>query len=675
MPSNSATQARIQELSALIHQHNYSYYCGDSADDQGKSCKDETYDALVIELKELENQCPEMKTEDSPTRKIKGEPHSSFPSRKHLVPMLSLGNVYSLDELKSWDTTVKKLLGGQSPEYVCELKIDGVAVSAIYRNGVLSAGVTRGDGSEGEEITPNIKTISCLPLTLKDERDLEVRGEVYLPRKNFDALNQQRLNSADPLFKNPRNAAAGSLRLLDSTETSRRQLAVFIYTIAEGIPHEMHAGNLDFLRQHEFPLNPETKLVSSIEDVLEFCRYWEEHKEELPYDIDGIVLKVNSLKQQKKLGFTAKSPRWATAFKFTAEQAATVLRSIEVGVGRTGILTPVAILDPVELNGTTVSRATLHNYDQVERFNLHLGDHVTLEKGGEIIPKIVAVDPTLRSAEAQKIEPPSACPVCGSLALRPEGEVEWRCPNLECPAQQKEQILHFVSRRAMDIDTIGPALIEQLLTKKLLKSAADLYLLRHEDLSGLERMGDKSAGNVLSGIEKSKKCELGQFVHALGIANVGEKTARILALHFGTLEMLMSATPEELEKIEEIGPVIAQSIFDFFQHEEQRQLIADFLERGVDPAEEKILEIIDSPFSGKIVVLTGTLSEPRDVWKKRLILAGANVTGSVSKNTDFVLAGENAGSKLDKAEKLEVSVIDEATALELFEQISVSSNG
>ncbi len=465
MPSNSATQARIQELSALIHQHNFSYYCGGSADDQGKSCKDETYDALVLELKELENQCPEMRNEDSPTRKIKGEPHSSFPSRKHLVPMLSLGNVYSLEELESWDATVKKMLGGQSPEYVCELKIDGVAVSAIYRNGVLSAGVTRGDGSEGEEITPNIKTISCLPLTLKDERDLEVRGEVYLPRENFDALNQQRLNSEEPLFKNPRNAAAGSLRLLDSTETSRRQLAVFIYTIAEGIPHEMHAVNLDFLCQHEFPLNPETKLVSSIEDVLEFCRYWEEHKDELPYDIDGIVLKVNSLKQQKQLGFTAKSPRWATAFKFTAEQAATVLRSIEVGVGRTGILTPVAILDPVELNGTTVSRATLHNYDQVERFNLHLGDHVTLEKGGEIIPKIVAVDPTLRSVEALKIEPPSACPECGTLALRPEGEVEWRCPNPECPAQQKELILHFVSRRAMDIDTIGPALIEQLLTK------------------------------------------------------------------------------------------------------------------------------------------------------------------------------------------------------------------
>jgi len=670
MPSISVTQARIHQLSALIHQYNYSYYCRESSDDQGNSCTDETYDELVLELKTLEKQCPEMRSEDSPTLQIKGEPHSGFPSRKHLVPMLSLGNVYSLDELKSWDTGVKKLLGGQSAEYVCELKIDGVAVSAIYRNGILSAGVTRGDGSEGEEITPNIKTITCLPLKLKDERDLEVRGEVYLPRKSFDALNQQRLIFGEPLFKNPRNAAAGSLRLLNSAETSRRQLAVFIYTIAEGIPHETHAGNLDFLSQQKFPVNPETKTVGSIEEVLEYCQYWEEHKEKLDYDIDGIVLKVNSLKQQKQLGFTTKSPRWATAFKFTAEQAATVLRTIEVGVGRTGILTPVAILDPVELNGTTVSRATLHNYDQVERFKLHLNDHVTLEKGGEIIPKIVSVDPTLRSAAAQKIEPPLACPSCGTVAVRPEGEVEWRCPNQECPAQQKEQILHFVSRRAMDIDTIGPALIEQLLAKKLLRSSADLYLLRHEDLSGLERMGDKSAKNVLSGIEKSKQCELGQFVHALGIASVGEKTARILALHFGTLEKLMSASAEELEKIEEIGPVIAESIFDFFQHAEQRQRVADFLERGVVPAEEKILEITDSPFSGKIVVLTGTLSEPRDVWKKRLMQAGANVTGSVSKNSDFVLAGENAGSKLEKAEKLQVSVIDETTALNLLEELS-----
>jgi len=343
------------------------------------------------------------------------------------------------------------------------------------------------------------------------------------------------------------------------------------------------------------------------------------------------------------------------------------LRTIEIGVGRTGILTPVAILDPVELNGTTVSRATLHNYDQVERFDLHYDDHVTLEKGGEIIPKIVAVQTTLRSADALKIEPPLDCPACRTLAVSLEGDVEWRCPNPQCAAQQKEQILHFVSRRAMDIDTIGPALIEQLLAKKLIRNAADLYLLTHEDLSRLERMGDKSAENVLIGIEKSKQCDLGQFVHALGIANVGEKTARILSLHFGSLEKLMLGSRDEFERIEEIGPVIAESIFNFFQQAEQHQVIANFLERGVVPAEEIIQEITDSPFSGKIVVLTGTLSEPRDVWKKRLIQVGANVTGSVSKNTDFVLAGENAGSKLEKAEKLKVLVIDETKALNLLE--------
>ena len=400
---------------------------------------------------------------------------------------------------------------------------------------------------------------------------------------------------------------------------------------------------------------------------MEYCRYWEEHKQELPYDIDGIVLKVNALRHHRQLGFTSSSPRWATAVKFSSEQAVSVLREVEIGVGRTGNLTPVAILEPVELNGTTVSRATLHNYDQVDRLNLHLGDHVTLEKGGEIIPKIVAVDPTLRSETAQKIEPPSNCPSCGSPAEHTAGDVEWRCPNKKCTAQQMEQILHFVSRRAMDIDTIGPALIEQLMDKHLLQNAADLYLLSHEDLSGLERMGDKSADNVLTGIDKSRQCTLSQFIHALGITNVGEKTAGILARHFGTLEKLMSAEGADLEMIEEIGPVTAENVFCFFRNPEQKQLIADFLTRGVRPREEQILQITDSPLTGKTVVLTGTLSEPREVWKKRLILAGAKVSSSVSSKTDYVLAGENAGAKLLKAEKLEVSVIDEGAAMNFLE--------
>ena len=669
MPFDSIAQEQIYEISARIHQYNYSYYCKDSSGESRKSCNDKIYDALVKKLKILENKFPEFRQEDSPNLKIKGEPNSTFPNRKHNVPMLSLGNVYSLDELKSWAVGVKKLLGEQEPEIVCELKIDGVAVSVIYRNGTLSSGITRGDGNEGEEITPNIKTINCLPLKIQDERYLDVRGEVYLPQKKFNTLNQRRINSGESPFKNPRNAAAGSLRLLDSTETRRRNLSVFIYTIAEGPLEETHAGNLEFLRQQEFPVNLETKKIGSIEDVLEFCRYWEVHRKELPYDIDGIVLKVNSLKHQRQLGFTAKSPRWAIAFKFTAEQAFSVLREVEVGVGRTGNLTPVAILDPVFLNGTIVCRATLHNFDQVERLNLHLGDHVTLEKGGEIIPKIVTVDSTKRLPTAQKITPPQLCPSCGAPTVHLKDEVEWRCPNIECSAQQKERILHFVSRRAMDMDTIGPALIEQLMSKNLLQNSADLYLLSHEDLTGLERMADRSATNVLSSIENSKKCELSQFVYALGITNVGEKTASILSLHFGSLQRLMSGTPDDYEKVQAIGPVITEGIINFFKDPQQRQLILDFLERGVSPSEKKIMKIVDTPFSGKVVVLTGTLSEPRDVWKNRLVQAGANVTGSVSKKTDFVLAGENAGSKLEKAEKFEVAVIGENEALNLLSQV------
>ena len=667
MPSLSTTQARINELSSIIHQHNHSYYCSIDSESSLLGSNDEIYNSMVRELEELEKQYPELRLEDSPTSKLRGEPNTAFPTRIHNTPMLSLGNIYSFDELFGWDEDIRKRLGGQKPSYVCELKIDGVAVSLTYSNGFLEAGVTRGDGNQGEDITSNIKTISSVPLMIRDKRDLEVRGEVYLKRKNFNALNQQRAINNEPLFKNPRNSAAGSIRLLDSTETRRRKLDAFIYNIAEGSLQETHTGNLDYLRQMDFPVNVETKQADTIEEAVEYCRYWEEHKHGLPYDIDGIVLKVNALKHHRQLGFTSSSPRWATAVKFSAEQAVSVLRKVEIGVGRTGNLTPVAILEPVELNGTTVSRATLHNYDQIDRLNLHLGDNVTLEKGGEIIPKIVSVDPTLRYETAQKIEPPLNCPSCGSTVEHKAGDVEWCCPNKNCNAQQMEQILHFVSRRAMDIDTIGPALIEQLMEKSLLENAADLYLLSHKDLSGLDRMGEKSADNVVASIEKSKQCTLSQFVHALGITNVGEKTAGILAQHFGTLEKLMSAEVSDLEMTEEVGPITAENIFCFFRDLEKKQLISDFLGRGVNPREEQIQQIFESPFTGKTVVLTGTLSEPREVWKKRLIQAGAKIISSVSSKTDYVLAGENAGSKLLKAEKLEINVIDEGVAMNFLE--------
>jgi len=667
MPSLSSTQARINELSSIIHKYNHSYYCSIESKPGFLDCNDETYDSIVRELIELEKKYPELRLEDSPTIFLIGEPNTAFQTITHKKPMLSLSNIYSFDELFSWDIEIQKKLGGQKPSYVCELKIDGVAVSLIYRNGFLEAGVTRGNGNQGEEITSNIKTISSLPLMIRDNRDLEIRGEVYLNRKNFNSLNKQRATNGETLFKNPRNSAAGSIRLLDSSQTRRRKLDAFVYNITEGSQKETHKGNLDYLRQMDFPVNRETIKADTIEEAVEYCRYWEKHKQDLPYDIDGIVLKVNELRHHSQLGFTSSSPRWATAVKFSAEQATSVLRDIEIGVGRTGNLTPVAILEPVELGGTTVSRATLHNYDQVDRLNLHIDDHITLEKGGEIIPKIVAVDPTLRSVTAKKIEPPSNCPSCGSKPENKPGDIEWRCPNKKCNAQQMEKILHFVSRRAMDIDTIGPALIEQLINKGLLQNAADLYLLTHEDLSRLDRMGDKSADNVLAGIDKSRQCNLSQFIHAIGITNVGEKTAGILAKNFGTLEKLMDAEETDLENIEEIGPVTAESIFCFFNNPEQKRIIVDFLERGICPREEKMPQISDSPFNGKTVVLTGTLSEPREVWKKRLMRAGAKVSNTVSSKTDYVLAGVNAGSKLLKAEKLEVSVLDEGEAINFLE--------
>ena len=667
MPSLTTTQARINELSSIVHKYNYSYYCSIDSDFSLLSCNDETYDSIISELNDLEKKYPEFKLVDSPNVYLRGNPNKALPTRTHKTPMLSLGNIYSFDELFDWDADIQKRIGIKKPSYVCELKIDGVAVSLIYRSGFLVAGVTRGDGNQGEEITSNIKTISTLPLIISDKRDLEVRGEVYLKRKNFNALNKRRSVNGEPLFKNPRNSAAGSIRLLDSTETRRRKLDAFIYNIVEGSPKETHTGNLDYLRGIDFPVNSHTKQADTIEEAVEYCRYWEEHKQDLPYDIDGIVLKVNELKYHRQLGSTSSSPRWATAVKFSAEKAKSILLDVEIGVGRTGNLTPVAILEPVELNGTTVSRATLHNYDQVERLNLHFGDQVTLEKGGEIIPKIVAVDPTLRSATAPKIEPPSKCPSCGSSAEHMSGDVEWRCLNKNCNAQQVEKILHFVSRKAMDIDTIGPALVEQLMNKNLLQNVADLYLLSHENLSGLDRMGNKSADNVIAGIDNSRQCTLSQFIHALGITNVGQKTANILAQHFCTLEKLMNAEGEDLEMIEEIGPVTSKNILCFFRDYEKKQLIADLLARGVKPVEENLMQISKSAFTGKTIVLTGTLSEPREVWKKRLILAGAKVSSSVSSKTDYVLAGENAGSKLLKAEKMEISVIDEGAAMNFLE--------
>ena len=643
---------RVIDLSGQLQRFRQAYYCGNS------QIEDEEYDQLKEELHKLEFEFPELILDDSPLIRVQAKPQESFPTRTHRSPMLSLGNVYSMEELRDWERGLQKLLNDEKPEYVCELKIDGLALSILYEKGELQAGVTRGDGSQGDEITPNLKTLSKLPLKLKSPLDLEVRGEVYLSKKHFSELNQRRQLTQEPEFKNPRNAAAGSVRMLDSNEVRRRKLDLFVYLLADGPLKPKHSENLQLLKDLQFPVNTETKTCKNIDEVIEFCRYWELHKEELPYEIDGIVVKVDDIQLQQKLGFTAKSPRWATAVKFSAEQAFSIIRSLEIGVGRSGVLTPVALVDPVKLNGTIVSRATLHNYDQVDRLNLHLGDRVILEKGGEIIPKIVKSE---RGPEkGWPIRYPESCPVCDSEVSQLPGEVDWRCTNIDCPAQLNERLLHFVSRKAMNIDTVGPALIEQLTLKKKLRHPADLYRLHMSDLEELERMGTKSAENVLNAIEHSKDCKLGQLIHALGIPHVGEKTASVLANKHGSLQTLMQCTAETLEEIDEIGPIIAESVFYFFQDQNNVDWIRDLLELGVKPRNQEVLEGSGIPFfEGKVFVITGTLSEAREVWKERIEAAGAKVTGSVSSKTDFLLAGENAGSKLEKARTLGVQVLDE----------------
>ena len=649
------TSSAPSSLFEQLHRCRHAYYC-----EPEPLVSDEAYDELVTQAHAWLQAHPEAAPQ-SPLTWVSAEPLQAFTTRAHRIPMLSLTNVYSLEELREWDADLKKLLGTSEVEYVCELKIDGLAISVQYEQGVLVRGVTRGDGNEGDEVTPNVKTIEGLPHHLPEPHTVEVRGEVYLARDAFQRLNQRREAQGEAAFKNPRNAAAGSLRMLDSSEVRRRRLSLFLYNQVEGPMAPTHYGCLQQLEQWGLPTNPEARAVSSIEEVVAFCEHWEQQHEALPYEIDGVVVKVNALAMQEQAGFTAKSPRWARAFKFTAEQAQSVLRAVEIGVGRTGALTPVALLDPVSLNGTIVARATLHNYDQVARLGLHLGDSVTLEKGGEIIPKVVAVDAAQRWAQAVPIQPPRTCPVCDTPTTQEAGEVDWRCPNFRCPSQQQERVLHYVSRKAMDIETIGPALVEQLFAAGLIQDAADLYVLSPEPLARLDRMGEKSAANVVDGVERSKQRPLGAFLHALGIPHVGEKTAKLLARRLGSLEQLREASQEELSAIGEVGPIIAESVFRFFRNPEHQAFVSRLLERGVAPqateqAGQKVPEL-----EGKVVVITGTLTEPRDVWKQRLEEAGANVTGSVSKKTDFLLAGANAGSKLTKAEQLGVALLDEPT--------------
>jgi DNA ligase (NAD+) len=635
---------------------------------------DAEYAALLARVRDLEAEHPAWRDWDSPDTRVEAPDLEPFPLRRHGAPMRSLAKLYTVEELREWETSLMRLLPGTKPPgYVCELKFDGLAISIRYEGGKLAAAVTRGDGVTGEEVTRNIKTIRTLPHELSQPLDIEVTGEVYYTFKAFEAVNAEREAQGEPTFKNPRNAAAGTLRMLDTSQVRQRQLDLFVYGLAMGeeprtpFGHTSHMATLSWLRELGFPISPEVRTCPALDDVAGYYEGWKGKRARLPYQIDGVVVKVDSLALHETLGATSKSPRWAAALKFEAEGVATRLVGVEVGVGRTGVLTPIALLDPVELAGTTVARATLHNYDQIERLGLKIGDTVTLEKGGDIIPKITGVVlAARRGARLKTIAPPAECPSCESAPKHIEGEVDYRCVNPKCPAQAAERIRHFVSRRAMDIESLGPVLIEQLLAQGRVETYADLYLLKLEDLMALDRMGKKSSENVLQAIEGSKQCTLARFLFGLGIRQVGERTAQVLARRFKSLDGLKSAPVEDLADVNEIGDITAQSIHSFFHDRQQFALIDQCLKLGVAPKYEEARGGSQA-LSGKTVVITGTLSEPRAVWKERLERAGATVTGSVSQRTDYLLVGESPGSKLDAAQEHGVKVQSEAEMTALLQ--------
>ncbi|MFC4770004.1 NAD-dependent DNA ligase LigA [Effusibacillus consociatus] len=666
--SREQATARIEELRSIIKKHDYSYYVLDQP-----TISDYEYDQLMQELIALEAEYPDLITPDSPTQRIGGTVLEGFEKVAHRNPMLSLANAFGPEDLRDFDRRVKSLVAGEAFEYVVELKIDGLAVSLIYENGVFVRGATRGDGEVGEDITANLKTIKALPLILSKPLTMEVRGEAYLPKREFERINQEREQAGEPLFANPRNAAAGSLRQLDPRIVGKRNLSIFTYAIGsiEGETIPTHSQGLDLLHELGFKVNPERRVLPDIEAVIEFVQSWTgEQRAALPYEIDGIVIKVNQTHLYPRLGTTAKSPRWAIAYKFAAEQAETILRDIIVNVGRTGAVTPTAILDPVRLAGTTVSRATLHNEDRIRELDVMLGDTVVVQKAGDIIPEIVRVVTEKRTGAERPFFMPAHCPECNAELVRLEGEVALRCINPQCPAHNREGIIHFVSRDAMNIDGLGEQIVTQLFENGLVRDPADLYYLTMDNLLPLERMGKKSAQNLLDSIEKSKSNSVERLIFGLGIRFVGEKAAKLLADHFDTLDGLMQASVEELVTVPEIGPKMAESVKEYFEQETAQRVIEKLRQAGVNFRYQRpaVIATEDSPFLGKTFVLTGTLASMDRKEAGRLIeQRGGKVTGSVSKNTDYLVAGEKAGSKLDKARELGVEVLDEATLLQWLE--------
>jgi len=657
-------EQRIAELSAEIRRHEYAYHVLDNP-----IISDYEFDKLTRELRRLEAEFPELIRPDSPTQRIGGQATSDFAKVPHNPPMLSLDNAFGANDLRDFDRRTRSLVDGEPVEYVCELKIDGLSISLRYENGSFAQGATRGDGETGEDVTENLRTIGSVPLRIEPVEGrlparLIVRGEIYMEKRVLEDLNRQFEAQGKPLLQNPRNAAAGGLRQKDPRKTRERRLDSFFYNLveAEGFTVAHHLDSLELMERFRFKVNPHRMLATSIDDVIAWTEEWREKRYDLPYEIDGLVVKVNDLGQRERMGFTAKFPRWAVAYKFPAEEKETVVEGVTLEVGRTGAVTPTAELRPVRIAGTTVKRATLHNEDNIRAKDLRIGDTVIVRKAGEIIPEIVRVVPEKRPEQSVPWEYPRVCPACGEELVREEGEAAIRCVNSLCPAQQYRAILHFASRDAMNIEGLGEALVQLFLDEDLIHDAADLYTLRtrRSDLIEIERMGEKSVDNLLAAIDATRQNPLHRLVYALGIRHVGERAAKLLADNFGTMEALEAARPEEIQSIAGIGPKIAESVAEYFSIPRSHDLLRKLREAGINMVGEKKVGPTEGPLTGKTVVVTGTLTRlGRKEIEELIERLGGKASGSVSKKTSFVLAGEAAGSKLDKARELGVPVLSE----------------
>lgn len=661
--ATASIKKEIEELREKLRYHEYRYHVLDDPE-----ISDAAYDKLLAKLKALEGAHPELVTPDSPTARVGAPPRAGFQTFRHSRPMLSLDNAFSFDALRDFDRRVREGIGRGEIEYIAEHKFDGLSVSLIYEEGVLMRGVTRGDGTTGEDVTPNVRTIRSIPLRIADEtfkkvkmpRSFEVRGEVIMTRKSFEAMNRQQEQNGGKVFANARNAAAGAVRTLDSSVTAQRNLDFFAYYLLRdgkaALPK--HSESLEALKTLRFRASDDWKLCDGIEEVIRYCNSWDAKREKLPYEIDGVVVKVNSLALQNELGFTSKSPRWAIAFKYPARQETTVVKDIQVNVGRTGVLTPWTLLEPVQIGGVTVSRSTLHNMDEVERLGVQIGDTVLVERAGEVIPHVLKV--VKEGKDRRPFRMPKNCPECGSKIHRVEGEVAYRCLNSACPAKRRESLLHYAGRHAMNIDGLGEKIVDQLVEKNMVKDLADLYSLKLDEVAELERMAEKSAQNLLDEIEASKKNSLSRLIYALGILFVGERTGQLLAEHFSSLDELAAASQEQLEEVPEVGPKVANSIVQFFSEPANLQLVKKLEKAGVRPKVVK-REVKSDKLAGQAFVFTGGLEHrSREDAGELVKQHGGKVAGSVSKKTDYVVVGSDPGSKYDKAKELGVPILSEA---------------